>query len=793
VIGPGPHAATSEDGRTPRPERWRAVRGDALWALLVVALALGAFFPVLTGARTLLYRDVARLYAPVRTLVVEALREGRLPLWNPHVGTGKPLFAEGVHGVLHPVSLLAAVVAPESVDFLLLAYVACAALGAGVLARALGASRAAGAAAGSAYGLAGYTLSMTGNLVFLAGAASLPWIAAALRACGEGRRAGVPLAAVAVAAGIFSGDVQVAGVGIAIGVALAAGAGGWKVMGRCAVAVLVGALLAGVHVAAAVQELRSTYRGVALSEPDRLRWALSPWRLVELVAPGFFRGDLTRDTAPVFAALDPTSAWIDPPVPFAESVFVGASVVALAALAGRDRSARLLAAGAGVLLWLALGHHAGSRQLLGSVPVWSSFRYTEKLVAPLTLCLATLAALGLDRVAREGLPRRARRAIFAGAAVAVGVSAACALAPGAVAAIFPIERAPDPAAWPGVALLGRGLVQAALALGLLLAAASAGSPRLRPLLLVAAVAAPAIAAARHAVYFADPELEAVVPPFLRASAPGPRVARTSEFVYVPEGVPDEIHVVNAADRRSAAPCANVAARLDTIDDYSGFLSRRLLNLEGSFGAEFPVLARRYAATHVAVVGRVGSPELAWRAAPAIEGGRRVFWDRATQLEFFEVPHRPWAFFARRALAADHPATARDRLRELPRAGEDGAVVVEASTAPATAPGRVLAVERRAERVRIEAEADGDALLVVNDAFWPGWKATLDGREVPILAADVLVRAVRWPSGRHVLEMHYAPREVTLGLGLSALGVALLAAALFRAAWRDRRARAAGAR
>jgi hypothetical protein len=89
----------------------------------------------------LAYRDTAILYAPIRTLVSRSLREGHLPLWNPYEATGKPLFAEGLHGVLHPLSLLAALLDPGGVDLLIALYLVAAALGAFVLARELGLER----------------------------------------------------------------------------------------------------------------------------------------------------------------------------------------------------------------------------------------------------------------------------------------------------------------------------------------------------------------------------------------------------------------------------------------------------------------------------------------------------------------------------------------------------------------------------------------------------------------------------------------------------------------------------
>ena len=92
---------------------------------------------------------------------------------------------------------------------------------------------------------------------------------------------------------------------------------------------------------------------------------------------------------------------------------------------------------------------------------------------------------------------------------------------------------------------------------------------------------------------------------------------------------------------------------------------------------------------------------------------------------------------------------------------------------------------------MEAEAATDATLVVADAWWPGWEATIDGAPTTTFPADVLVRAVRFPAGRHVLEMRYRPPEVLTGLLLSALGLVALAAwsALLHRAARERPERA----
>jgi hypothetical protein len=54
-----------------------------LWILAVAFGALAPVLRVLLSGHTLVWRDTSKLFLPIRYLVVEALRDFRLPLWNP--------------------------------------------------------------------------------------------------------------------------------------------------------------------------------------------------------------------------------------------------------------------------------------------------------------------------------------------------------------------------------------------------------------------------------------------------------------------------------------------------------------------------------------------------------------------------------------------------------------------------------------------------------------------------------------------------------------------------------------
>ncbi len=71
------------------------------------------------------------------------------------------------------------------------------------------------------------------------------------------------------------------------------------------------------------------------------------------------------------------------------------------------------------------------------------------------------------------------------------------------------------------------------------------------------------------------------------------------------------------------------------------------------------------------------------------------------------------------------------------------------------------------------------LLVVADTAFPGWEAFVNDRPTPWMTANYVHRAVELDAGEHLVRFEYRPRSVRWGLGLSALGSALLAGLFFR--------------
>jgi hypothetical protein len=76
------------------------------------------------------------------------------------------------------------------------------------------------------------------------------------------------------------------------------------------------------------------------------------------------------------------------------------------------------------------------------------------------------------------------------------------------------------------------------------------------------------------------------------------------------------------------------------------------------------------------------------------------------------------------------------------------------------------VELSPSRLVVDVDQEANGLLVFSELFYPGWRATVDGRRVPILRANAILRAVEVPAGQHKVEMDFDPPSVKLGLAIS---------------------------
>jgi len=111
------------------------------------------------------------------------------------------------------------------------------------------------------------------------------------------------------------------------------------------------------------------------------------------------------------------------------------------------------------------------------------------------------------------------------------------------------------------------------------------------------------------------------------------------------------------------------------------------------------------------------------------------------------------------------------------AGQPGAVppTIEAGQPESSAAPRppIVSIKTNApEQVVVYAVASRDGYLVLSDSWYPGWRAVVDGAEVPIERANLMFRAVFLPAGEHTVEFRFEPTSVRRGMLVSAASLAV---------------------
>ena len=78
---------------------------------------------------------------------------------------------------------------------------------------------------------------------------------------------------------------------------------------------------------------------------------------------------------------------------------------------------------------------------------------------------------------------------------------------------------------------------------------------------------------------------------------------------------------------------------------------------------------------------------------------------------------------------------------------------------------VKIVRYGANEVTLEANLASPSYVVLNDIFYPGWQAKIDGKDAKILPANYIMRAVLTPAGKHRIVFAYEPETFKIGVML----------------------------
>ncbi len=770
--------------------RGTAVRGAAVGLLLAAALLAPAILSGGVPARG----DLPDFFWPMKAYTAERWAAGEVPLWNPLSASGEPWLAQLQSGALYPGDLPFLLGWKEGALLGIALHLALASAGAAYWLWSLGASRPASLLAGGLFAGGGAFLSLVPVYNNACSAAWLPWLFACARRVVVGQSRGAGLA-VAVAGAFLAGEPALAAAGSVAAIVLAVYAGTegeapateaprLRLLARAGIPLLVGLALAGAALLPFGTLLRDSERRESTTREEALAQPVGRSDLADLVAPPI--AETTRAPAPGRGGYLLTLAFGALPLLLVTGVGAG--------FPGRRRLlAGLAVLGAGGFL-LSLGQKGLLAPVLFDLGVLKGLRFPARWAVFPHLVLAVAAGAGLDgwlwgRFGKapgpapgdegfaEARENRARRTVTL-SALALGIALAALL--GATAWLAPEARASRDQV--------RTLLAAALALaGIGLVAAARISPA-GPSRRVGTVLA-ALAVLPLPVFGGEALAPAPAGAISRAPGALGELARSPDGgrVFAPAGHDRTLSLrwryaggsswgEESVSRASAALAGytNLFHGIASVSSASPIGNPRAERLVGVAlaGGDPAVLLPLLNVRHVLTPFPARIPGL----LPGVEKGGVHRYDVRGPFgrTWFPLEHR---------IVSDGEAFA-----ALRRPGFDPgktALVApppEGTGLPPARPRGGWAVARFAkdepERAELTTDASAPSLLVFTRSWDRGWKAKVDGVEVPVLRAQLAYLAVVVPAGEHRLELAYRPVSFRIGLYASAAGLlALLGLAL----------------
>lgn len=751
--------------------------------VLLAPLALLAVYlwPVISGAETYYLRDFFNYHLGVKEVQALAMQGGFMPLVDPFRASGQALVGNPNNVALYPDNLLF-LIAPTLWGanahmwlHLLLAPVALYAM-----ARVWGLTREASAAAGLCYGLSGFVLSQMNLYNLVAGVALAPGLVASSMVAVSGRRVvrGAVTSGILWALLLLAGEPLIALYSLLLASSACALRRGGKLRGWSILAagLLCGTLLAAPQLVEGLRVLEGSYRvAVGYSAATRLGNSWDPRTVAGWLIPFFFGPpDLRFWGQQLLGGYRPLYFTLYP----------GMLALGLV-LTARRRGCRATLwswSMVGVGLFAALGGWNPVMFVLFRLPLASSLRYPIKAWVLVAVGAALLCGVGFERcvVGRDRNILVTRLGILAVVALAalVGLQLRFDETVATLARFIAPHfseglAASEVARW-------RFLLLFTLALLLLYAALVKAGRRLP---LVAPVAlllvhvgsqlwllGPVLATDDASAYRApSPALahirqgERVAHSCLLgfacdlgslASYPDPRLAWRARRAW------DELQPHGGVPFGVSYAYNSSPEGLDSVLVYAGSRAFKGLSDEGRI--------RLLAASGVDVLltgGPISSPaatRLRLRARLPGRFGELWVYEVLGSAPEMQVVGRVLSGDMREVLLAVTRPDFEPR-REVflagasraPRGGENGSV-------------RLLG--RSWEAWTLETSSAAPGALVMERAFLPQYRATVDARPQPLRAANLGQMAIEVPAGRHRVRIWFDRRPFELALALSALGL-----------------------
>ena len=759
--------------------------------LLVGVLFSGALF----SGRVFFERDIHAYWYPHIEAFVHVVSEGSLPTWNPYPAFGRPLAADPNFQIAYPLTWLNLVLQPATY-FKLFVIVHCLGAGWGLerLCRRLGLGPWPSLLAAGSWVASGPFLSSVSLFHHFAGAAWMPWVLLALD--GALRRGGPSMLGLgAVAAGqalAGSADMCFMTALLAAGysaVFIASGPVGPRLRRVAAMAGLslpLAAALAAIQWLPALALLRGAVRPTHGSLTS-LYWSLHPVTLLDL-----WISRLTADFA-----LSPLARAVlfESREPLLRSIYLGAAsaLVVLWGLAAPGRKKRVVLCAAGFVFFVlaALGRHTPLLPALLHSPPFGLFRYPPKYLLPASLLWAALTGLAAEATMRPWDGEHARRARWVFGLIGLASCVAFWASPWIITAVWQ-----GPLAWmteggaigPATAPSIRAFLVITVLVCAVLWLRSRWSvpPSWLAAILVAVVLGDLVRVGRNVNSLAPPELLRYRPRL---------VAEMSALGHEPR-----IYVVTGPDRwrrESIRYPADWQPLWGSVHGAHDLLQPPLggrWRVQGSYDGDFTGLAPLALSTLTRKMGDEASPLAlkllqmgsvdyvvalhagAFGGLPQVAEVPSVF---TSPIRLFRVPNPvPRAYAVGRFRAASESRAL--AVLQDPSFDPHLEVILPEGTAVSGGTtafrGSVRELWRRSTGAGFETDFEEPGLLVVVEALYPGWKATVDDHPAELLLANLLFRAVRVGAGRHRVALSYRAPGLKWGALLS--GYAACAALAF---------------
>ena len=692
--------------------------------------------------RNRLIADVMEQFYPYYSFLREELRKGRLPLWNPYVLNGTPFLATAVSAVLSPLNLLLLPISLESsYEWGALLKLLVAAAGVFLFLRRIGLSSWGAAAGGAAYSFSGYQIFF---LLYPNTAVSMCmgwgfWGVEGL--LHRASRTRVAILAVIVCFSILGGQPECSLLAL-MAWTLYALYRNWRRLGVVLGGSLLGVMMSALVLLPFVELVLSGGTLELRSWPGRNPLFMELWELPALLSP-YFLGCPFNEPGSLDA--------------FRGLIYVGLVPLALAFGSFFSRTHRqevrslwAVAAAAFVILFGIFPFF----DLLTSLPLLKNANHLHSVLV-LQMALAALAGIGVEVFSGKESSLRQRRLVF-GAASLAGLAALAlfvrpAWNPDALAGSYCFG--PWRFSYPLYPLLGLGCLPflyvlkprrfSAGALCLILITGVFFGLDFNPV-----VSRNMLDRSNAMVQQLDPHGH-------------DRITGTGVATLLPNyamslGLRDVRGYESLVVRRVPSFYQPLAGQEMDFHHFILSLDRQRLQLLRTMGVTRILSPDRYQLEGLTLL-RSEFPYI-YR----VEGAGRVDLVR-------EV-----------TVVADGPSALRHVLTRQP----PGGTVVEASPADhLSLPEKGDRAEQEpslAEKDRVEWIRDwpdlvelrtitsAPALLVLRDTYYRGWRAAVDGVEVPIWRTDYLFRGVEVPAGEHTVRFEFRPLSFRIGLVISVL-------------------------